>query len=244
MRTWGRKRFLRALNKTDPSIFVHVYPTRWICEINGFRSLQLLHCFFLNRMMHHPTLPASFFWSPSSILWRENKTKKWKIRHFSVKRSYINKNKKTEALTLKDGSDTERESGTNGWIRATEEGVEQRGVWMRGAEKRDCKKMNLGQWNLITQVLIRHVQCKRCRFLGSTSTYQSQLQRDLIIARVLSLKGIFIKAKQGFGIYTRAKMQLWCPREIISAVNTDLSRCSHDLFLMLMTGSGWLQEGF
>lgn len=40
--------------------------------------------------------------------------KKRKIRHFSVKHSYINKNKKTEALTLTDGSDTERESGTNG----------------------------------------------------------------------------------------------------------------------------------
>lgn len=37
-------------------------------------------------------------------------------------------------------------------------------------------------------------------------------------------------------------MQLWHPGEIISAVNTDLSRCSHDLFLMLMTGSGWHQK--
>lgn len=53
---------------------------------------------------------------------------------------------------------------------------------MRGAEKGDCKKMNLGQWNLIIQALIQHVQCKRRRFHGSTSAYQSQLQRNLIIA--------------------------------------------------------------
>lgn len=108
--------------------------------------------FFFKRMMHPPTLLASFFLITVKHFMKGKQNEKRKIRHFSVKHSYINKSRKTEVLTLKDGSDTERESGTNGWIRAMEE---------RLRKKRDCVKMNLGQWNVIIQVLIKHVQCKR-----------------------------------------------------------------------------------